>query len=52
MTRSHPPRPGINVVVSQSATGSPITYMARGKQYLVFQSVMDRWLEELIAVGL
>ena len=36
----------------QNATGSPITYMAGGKQYLVFPVGGGPLVEELFAVGL
>jgi len=40
------------VPVPQNATGSPITYMAAGKQYFVFPAGGANLAEELIAVAL
>ena len=40
------------IPLPQSATGSPITYMAGGKQYLVFPVGGGPLVEELFAVGL
>ena len=40
------------IPLPQNATGSPITYMAGGKQYLVFPVGGGPLVEELIAVGL
>ena len=40
------------IQLPQNATGSPITYMAGGKQYLVFPVGGGPLVEELVAVGL
>lgn len=40
------------VPLPQNATGSPITYMVGGRQYIVFPVGGGPLIEELIAVGL
>jgi quinoprotein glucose dehydrogenase len=40
------------IALPSNATGAPITYMARGKQYIAFPVGGGRIVEELIAVSL